>query len=196
MALGMRKRSCPREPSSPCFSAESTSFFKDSLDGKTRTLMELLRRVAGYVVVTPHRDRVPAPWQFNALFRGKRVILTLDDLESYAHNSVVLLDFVTRLRGACGTLLIAATCRTGSELDSVRRHLQRIYAPIPTRLELIPLLVPPGSCGRSIGSWRGLSVRVSCPRPRQPQYTRHCNKCRRRIQVVTRQRRAIRWATE
>lgn len=106
------------------------------LAGKTRTLLELVRRMTGYLAVIPRRDSVPPAATFKLLFRKRRVIVLLDDLETYAHSSVQLGDFLVRLQDVAAELVVAATCRTGGEFEIARRRLQRLYAAIPMRLAL------------------------------------------------------------
>ena len=83
------------------------------LDGKTRTLYEVVRQLTGYHVVRPITDRPTPPDEAFALLQRQRVILLLEDLNSYAFRVSDLREFAGKLSRYAATWTVAATCRDG-----------------------------------------------------------------------------------
>jgi len=114
------------------------------LDGKTRTLYEIVRRLAGYYVVQPLNCPTPPDEAF-ALFQDRRVILLLEDLNDYAPGLLDLREFTAKLSQYADTWTVTATCRDGPELGAVRgatgTSLHRFYEDIPLKFSLLPLTV-------------------------------------------------------
>lgn len=91
------------------------------LDGKTRTLYEIVRRMEGYKVVVPKpTEEAPNEEAFSILLEGECVVLLLDDLTQYVHATLNLREFWQRLHSCANSLVVACTCRDGSELNAVR----------------------------------------------------------------------------
>jgi hypothetical protein len=92
------------------------------LDGKTRTLYEIVRRMEGYKVVVPKAtEQVPDEEAFSLLLEDERVVLLLDDLTQYVDAKVDLREFWERLRRHASLVVVASTCRDGPELNAVRQ---------------------------------------------------------------------------
>src|SRR5216683_5575119 len=113
------------------------------MEGKTRTLYEIIRRLPGYDVVRPANTSSIPPDDAFAVLKNRRVILLLDDLNNYAGGELNLLTFRDKLRDQAKAWAIAATCRDGSELGVVVKALagglHRFYEEIPLKLALLPL---------------------------------------------------------
>lgn len=74
------------------------------LEGRTRTLYEIVKRLRGYEVVRPFPDRPTPPRDAFALFKTHRVIILLDDLNSYAQSGGPdLLEFSRALKDSAVT---------------------------------------------------------------------------------------------
>lgn len=112
------------------------------LEGKSRTLFEVVRRATEFTVVKPLRDRpAPASDAF-CEFRGKQVVLLLEDLNDYVGSPMDVRSFCESLSERCGTCVIVATCRDGAELAAVRgtvSGVSRVYEAIPLKLSITAL---------------------------------------------------------
>jgi len=111
-------------------------------EGKTRTLYEIVRRLTDHLVVRPGKE-FPTDDAF-ALAQGRRVVMLVDDLNEHANpGSIDLRAFRTKLLDQCETLVVATTCRGGSELGVVAKNvdgsLARFYEDIPVKLRLVPV---------------------------------------------------------
>jgi tetratricopeptide (TPR) repeat protein len=107
-------------------------------EGKTRTLFEVAKRLRGFMVVRPRRDRPPGA-DAVALLRGRRVLLLIDDLGSFAGSAIDLHDFYQQLGSSAALCALAAACRDGHELAELRLEttpLQRIFEGISLKLAL------------------------------------------------------------
>jgi tetratricopeptide (TPR) repeat protein len=92
------------------------------LDGKTRTLYEIVRSMEGYKVVVPKAtEQVPDEAAFSLLLEDERVVLLLDDLTQYVDAKVDLREFWERLRRHASLIVVSSTCRDGPELNAVRQ---------------------------------------------------------------------------
>ena len=92
------------------------------LDGKTRTLYEIVRSMEEYKVVVPKAtEQVPDEAAFSLLLEGERVVLLLDDLTQYVDAKVDLREFWESLRRHASLIVVASTCRDGPELNAVRQ---------------------------------------------------------------------------
>ena len=112
------------------------------LDGKSRTLYELVNNMVGHEVVVPKpNERVPDEKVFSSVLKNKQVVLLLDDLTRYADAEVDLGEFWDRLNRHASSRVIASTCRDGPELSAVRdapkQSLRWFYDQIPLRLSLL-----------------------------------------------------------
>jgi tetratricopeptide (TPR) repeat protein len=95
-------------------------FLGPPLDGKSRTLYEIMRRMEGYKVVVPKpTEKAPADEAFSLLLEGERVVMLLDDLTRYVDAEVDLREFWERLRRHVNLGVVASTCRDGPELNAV-----------------------------------------------------------------------------
>ena len=111
------------------------------LDGKSRTLYEILRDLEDHVVVVPKvNDKVPSDEAFSLLLKDSRVVLLLDDLTRYVDAEVDLREFWEKLGRHTSSRVVAATCRNGPELSAVRdaqkQSLRWFYDWIPLKLSL------------------------------------------------------------
>jgi len=112
------------------------------LDGKSRTLYEILRNLEGCVVVAPKaNEKAPSDEAFSLLLKDRRVVLLLDDLTRYVDAEVDLREFWERLGRHTSSRVVAATCRDGPELSAVRDAqklgLRWFYDSIPLKLSLV-----------------------------------------------------------
>ena len=112
------------------------------LDGKSRTLYEILRSLEDHVVVVPKvNEKVPSDETFSFLLKGRRVVLLLDDLTRYVDTEVNLREFWQRLGHHASSRVVASTCRDNPELSAVRdgskQSLQWFYDRIPLKLAFI-----------------------------------------------------------
>ena len=112
------------------------------LDGKTRTLYQVVSQLKGHIALAPFKDRpVPSDAAFS-LIKGKDVILLLDDLSDYVESVVSLGGLAEKLNEYASHWVVAATCRDGPELSVVREAVQggvsRFYEGIPMKLRLVP----------------------------------------------------------
>jgi hypothetical protein len=82
-------------------------------EGKTRTLFELVRRIKGFYVVQPKRDRLPSDDAMQ-LLKGKEVVCLLDDLNTFAGATVDLLSFRRQLDAVASHAAFAGACRDGA----------------------------------------------------------------------------------
>jgi tetratricopeptide (TPR) repeat protein len=112
------------------------------LDGKTRMLYEVVRRLSDHWIVRPGDNPTPSEAAFE-IFEGRRVVFVLDDLNGYTLGVPDLKEFAARLDQRAISWAVAATCRDGSELGAVRdalgTSLRRFYEDIPLKLGLLPL---------------------------------------------------------
>ena len=113
------------------------------LEGKSRTLYEIITHMTGYDVVRPFRDR-PIPVEACAVFAQRRVLVLLDESNHYAPaGGPDLLEWGGRLTAVQAQWAIAATCQDGAQLGVVQgaygTTLSRIYENIPLKLRLRPL---------------------------------------------------------
>jgi tetratricopeptide (TPR) repeat protein len=125
------------------------------LDGKTRMLYEVVRRLPEYWVVRPGDTPTPSEAAFE-IFEGRRVVFVLDDLNGYTQGIPDLKEFAARLDQRAISWAVAATCRDGSELSAVREalgtSLRRFYEDIPLKLGLVPLTADEkGRLARGVG---------------------------------------------
>jgi tetratricopeptide (TPR) repeat protein len=139
------------------------------LDGKTRTLYEIVKQLAGYYVVTPMSRPTPPDEAFS-LTNGHRVILLLEDLNSYTLGFPDLKEFAAKLSQYADGWAVAATCRDGPELGAVRKaigtSLRRFYEDIPLKLGLLPLTATEkGQLAQGIGREWNLHDSAHFPTP-------------------------------
>lgn len=127
------------------------------LDGKSRTLYQVIASMDGYTVLMPLRDKPTPSHEAFSLLSRERVVLLVEDLNSYVGAAVDLIEFCARLDQHARTRVVAATCRDGPELgavkESVGASLRRFYEDVPRKLRLLPLSdADRGNLARSIGS--------------------------------------------
>src|SRR5215211_1553172 len=112
------------------------------LDGRSRTLYEILKNLEDHVVVVPKaNEKVPSDEAFSLLLKDRQVVLLLDDLTRYVDAEVDLREFWERLGRHISSRVVAATCRDGPELSAVRdaqeQSLKWFYDWIPLKLSLV-----------------------------------------------------------
>lgn len=111
-------------------------------DGKSRTLLELSRRLKGYIAIRqgpnqPSKEAIE-------LLRGKRVLCIFDDTNSLIEGNVDLVSFYRRVSAvAAGPVPVAAACRDGVELVAMKMQLssspaRELFNGIRYRLALLP----------------------------------------------------------
>lgn len=112
------------------------------LDGKSRTLYEILKRLEGYDIVKPFKDQSLPPEAAFSILRGCRVVLLVEDMNDYAGGVLDLRQFFATLSRHTEICVVAATCRDGPELavvgQQVATGLSRFFEEIPCKLTLLP----------------------------------------------------------
>jgi tetratricopeptide (TPR) repeat protein len=113
------------------------------LAGKSRTLYEIVKRMEGYHVVSPStQKRLPVSEAF-ALLKGRPVVVLIENLNEYAGAAIDLAEFCENVGKHAEKWTVAATCRNGAELGSVRDAVQTtlrpFYEAFPLKLRLLPL---------------------------------------------------------
>jgi len=114
------------------------------LEGKSRTLYEIIKQLKGYTVLIPYRDRPLPPESAFSQLLGHKVVVVLRDLNDYAGSVLDIWAFWQRVVRSATTGVIAATCRAGSELAVVRQQLElegslsRLYSSIGLKLRFLP----------------------------------------------------------
>jgi tetratricopeptide (TPR) repeat protein len=88
--------------------------------GKTITLFQVLRRMKGYVVVSPN-DSQPVPDEdIFALLKRQKVVIVLDDIATYAERNYDIETFSIRMKTATeGCYGVVGTCREAGDITMV-----------------------------------------------------------------------------
>jgi hypothetical protein len=98
------------------------------LDGKSHTLYEVVRRMEGYELLRPKREKVPDDDHFSLLFGERRIIVLLDDITQYVDSDMDLYEFARRLGQYASSWVVASTCRDGPELGTVKEASPTVVA--------------------------------------------------------------------
>jgi tetratricopeptide (TPR) repeat protein len=107
------------------------------LDGKSRTLYEIVRRMYGYEVLKPNPKK-ELPEDFSLLVKeDQRVVLLLDDVTKYVGSKIDLTELGARLGRHASSWVVASTCRDGPELRTVEKNLGTFYEDIRFKLGLV-----------------------------------------------------------
>lgn len=112
-------------------------------EGKTRTAYELLKGLSDYTVVSiKHDGRLPSSDAFN-IFKGKSVVLFIDDLSDYVGYPVDITRLFRDIKEVAQRCVIIATCRDGGEYAQVTGAstgtIQRLHKSFTYELSLIPI---------------------------------------------------------
>lgn len=111
------------------------------LDGKSRTLYEIVEGLGDYAVLRIDEHSEFPEDDYFASLRDKRIVVLLDDLTKYVDSEVDLFRFCWKLGQHVTSWVVAATCRDGPELSTVRetetKNLKRFYEDIPSKLSLL-----------------------------------------------------------
>lgn len=131
-------------------------FLGQPLEGKSRTVFEILKRMDDYIVIRPFRDRLVPPKDSFAHLSGVKVILLLEDLNEYIGTQADLFEYGRRLSQANVNWVPIATCRDGPELAALKdangQGLNRLYDSIAYKLSLVPATVEEkGVVAKSVG---------------------------------------------
>lgn len=110
-------------------------------EGKSRTLYEVLKGLRGYQLVAPKKD-LPSEEAFE-LLRDRCVVCVLDDVNQMVGQGSDVVEFCSRISKIAARTAIAASCRDGIELatlkiEMARSPLQRLYEGIANKLRLRP----------------------------------------------------------
>ncbi len=108
-------------------------------EGKSRTLLEVCRKLKGFIVVQPKANQ-PSDDAIE-LLRGKDVLCLFDDINMSVENGVDLFAFYSRIASVARRRAVAAACRDGIELAAVEvigatSPIQRLYENFRYRLYL------------------------------------------------------------
>ena len=113
--------------------------------GKTLTLFHILRRLSGYLVVSPDdsSQKIPEEEIF-ALLKGRKVVILLDNLSIYANLNYNLELFATRMADATGGHYgVAGTCREAGDftlvMASIGNHVTNFFENALMPLRLSPM---------------------------------------------------------
>ena len=122
------------------------------LDGKSRTLYQVLSGLKGRRIVGPSLSRGLPDDDALSLVEGEDLILLLEDLHEYAGARVALPELHAALAKRASSCVVAATCRDGPELRLVEEKLGRFYEDVPLKLKLVaPTGEEKGELARGIG---------------------------------------------
>jgi tetratricopeptide (TPR) repeat protein len=110
-------------------------------DGKTRTIYEVTSKLQGYEVAVLRRANLDNIQKLLPRIRSRHVVLLVDEIERYAGTESDLTELMRMIaRASRGTVVVAATCRSGDELEAVRTtmksNLRRFYDGITYKLSL------------------------------------------------------------
>ncbi len=123
------------------------------LDGKSRTLYEVLSRLEGRLVVRPSPSRGMPGDDALSLVKGEDIVLLLEDLHEYVGSRIDLPEFYRVLSQRTASCVIASTCRDGPELRRIEEDLGRLYEDVTLKLRLAPpTSEDKGKLARSIGT--------------------------------------------
>ena len=113
--------------------------------GKTLTLFQIFKRLSGYTIVIPRNS--PAVYEEStvALFKGKKVVVFLDDLATYAKENFDIQLFINRLKKSTnGGYRVIGTCREPRDftviLTGQGNHITNFCESLQ-KLRLIPLTI-------------------------------------------------------
>ncbi|MEM9674171.1 MAG: tetratricopeptide repeat protein, partial [Bacteroidota bacterium] len=109
--------------------------------GKTRTAYELIKKLNEYTIVIP-KDNTATPTEAMKYLQGRQVVLFLDDLNYQKDSATVnLMDFYDEIAKMAQTVVMVATCRSGSELrevsDLLTHKLKQLYERFTWELTLV-----------------------------------------------------------
>ena len=122
------------------------------LDGKSRTLYEILSSAAGWHILQPSLSKGMPDDEAFSLIEDQQVILLLEDLHEYAGARIVLPELHAALAEWASSCVVAATCGDGPELKLVEEKLGRFYEDIPLKLKLVgPTGEEKGTLAHGIG---------------------------------------------
>jgi tetratricopeptide (TPR) repeat protein len=108
------------------------------MEGKTRTLFEVIKRVEGFTVISPKREGPPSDDALQ-LLADKKVVCLINDLNSYAHAQSDVLALIEKVSTIASYCAVAATCRDGPELDALHgptTPLSKLYESFTYKLAL------------------------------------------------------------
>ena len=110
--------------------------------GKSRTLLELLRRARGYHVLCPRKEESIAVSKSALCWLGRRrMVLAIDELSRFANSWPALQDLMKQLGPRA---VVVCTCRDGGELRAVQEAgdagLRGFWQETPLKLSLAPLM--------------------------------------------------------
>lgn len=100
------------------YTGESILVIGKPLEGKTRTLYEVCRRLHDFVIVRPRTDLAPNDDAVE-LFARKNVLFVLDDLQFYTAAAAEFSKLRDRVEAIAAKVSVVATCQQGSALEQV-----------------------------------------------------------------------------
>ena len=108
------------------------------MEGKTRTLFEVIKRLEGFTVISPKREGAPSAKSIQLLAR-KNVVCLLNDLNSYTHAQLDMLALIEDISRIANHFAVAATCRDGPDIDALHgpaTPLTKLYESFTYKLAL------------------------------------------------------------
>lgn len=112
------------------------------VDGKSRTLYELVSELPNWIAVRPFRDREMPTDEAFELLKGKSVAIVVDDLNAFADSRLDLATFAETMNRFADRVTVIATVRDGPELSVIRNArstgAQRFFESLPHKLRLQP----------------------------------------------------------
>lgn len=134
------------------------------LDGKSRTLYDILSRAAGWQILQPSLSKGMPDDEALSLVEDQDVILLLEDLHEYAGARIELSELRAAIVKHASSCVIASTCRDGPELKLVEQELRRLYEDVPHKLKLTaPTLDDKSTFARSLGEKWGPEAAENYP---------------------------------
>ncbi|CAD7766967.1 MAG: hypothetical protein DNFNHJIP_00372 [Candidatus Argoarchaeum ethanivorans] len=101
--------------------------------GKTRASYEAIEKLENFSVIKPRSEEIEIEKIKIPTLSNKNFILFLDDLERFIGRNID--EVINGLKEKSKKLIVVATCRTGKELDLVKKELPSLYREF-TNIEL------------------------------------------------------------
>ena len=126
-------------------SSQSFLLLDQPFAGKTLTLFQVFKRLADYTIVIPAGSSSAYAESAMASFKGKKVVVFLDNLATYAQDNFDIQLFTSQLREATnGQFSVIGTCREPRDFTAIlagRGNHITDFCEALQKLRLVPLSV-------------------------------------------------------